>query len=172
MHERYHSVWICAFFFSLLATFTFYLATSDVREQRTTTGSQDNVTSFVISDSPESQISETEPKEKQAILSDIASDGLDLSWKLKTQSAYDDVAEQNPDTQRLWDGRDVQLPGDSFGSRISDLKPSAEYQTELFVIKSSQGSALHEAVGVTGTRVCSSYRFSHRFSLGNRPPVS
>ncbi|KAM4532401.1 tenascin-like [Fundulus diaphanus] len=133
------------------ATFTFYLAASDDREQRTPTGSEDNVSSSVILDLPESQIYETEPEDKHGKLtvSGIASDGFDNSGKLKTHSASDEVAVRYEDTQRLWDGREVQLSGDSNVARVSGLMPSAEYETELFGTKGSQVSSPDEAVAVT-----------------------
>ncbi|XP_047228732.1 tenascin isoform X2 [Girardinichthys multiradiatus] len=146
-HKRSRPIYLSA----STATFTFYLAALDDHEQRPVTVSEDNVGSSVILDPPESQISETEPEDEhgQPTVSDIASDGFDLSWKLKTHSAYDNIAVQYKDTQRLWNGREVQPAGDSHVARISGLKPSAEYQTELFGIKSSQGPAQHEAVAVT-----------------------
>lgn len=171
---RCHSVWICAFlFFFLVATFTFYLAASDDHEQRTPTGSEVNVTSSVTLDPPESPISETEAEDERGTLtaSGVASDGLDRSWEPKTPAASDSVAVRYKDAQISRDGSEVQLPGDSRGARVGGPEPTAEYQTELFGIKSSQGPALHEAtVTVTGTRVC----FSERFSTvsQSRPRVS
>ncbi|XP_032424932.1 tenascin isoform X2 [Xiphophorus hellerii] len=133
------------------ATFTFYLAASDDREQRTPTGSEGNVTSSVILDPPESQISETEAEDERGTLtaSSAASDGLDLSWELKTPGASDSVAVRYKDAQISRDGSEVQLPGDSRGAGVGGPEPTAEYQTELFGIKSSQGPALPEAVAVT-----------------------
>uniref|UniRef100_A0A3Q2NS77 Tenascin Ca n=1 Tax=Fundulus heteroclitus TaxID=8078 RepID=A0A3Q2NS77_FUNHE len=133
------------------ATFTFYLAASDDRKQRTSTGSEDNVSSSVILDLPESQIFETEPEDEHGkpTVSGIASDGFDPSGKLKTHSASDEVAVRYEDTQRMWDGREVQLSGDSNGATISGLMPSAEYETELFGTKGSQVSSPDEAVAVT-----------------------
>ncbi|XP_027880684.1 tenascin isoform X4 [Xiphophorus couchianus] len=133
------------------ATFTFYLAASDDREQRTPTGSEGNVTSSVILDPPESQISETEAEDERGTLtaSSAASDGLDLSWELKTPGASDSVAVRYKDAQISRDGSEVQLPGDSRGAGVGSPEPTAEYQTELFGIKSSQGPAVPEAVAVT-----------------------
>ncbi|XP_023193838.1 tenascin-like isoform X3 [Xiphophorus maculatus] len=133
------------------ATFTFYLAASDDREQRTPTGSEGNVTSSVILDPPESQISETEAEDERGTLtaSSAASDGLDLSWELKTPGASDSVPVWYKDAQISRDGSEVQLPGDSRGAGVGGPEPTAEYQTELFGIKSSQGPALPEAVAVT-----------------------
>lgn len=160
------------FCFFLVATFTFYLAASNDHEQRTPTGSEGNVTSSVILDLPESQISETEAEDERGTLtaSNAASDGLDLSWELKTPGASDSVAVRYKDTQISRDGSEVQLPGDSRGAGVGGPEPTAEYQTELFGIKSSQGPALPEAVAVTGTRVCFSEQF---FTVSqSRPCVS
>ncbi|XP_014841199.1 PREDICTED: tenascin-like isoform X4 [Poecilia mexicana] len=130
------------------ATFTFYLAASDDREQRTPTGSEDNVTSSVILDPPESQVSETEAEDERGTLtaSGVVSDGLDLSWELKTPGASVGTAVRYKDAQISRDGSEVQLPGDS---RVGGPEPTAEYQTGLFGVKSSQGPALQEAVAVT-----------------------
>ncbi|XP_016518252.1 tenascin isoform X4 [Poecilia formosa] len=130
------------------ATFTFYLAASDDREQRTPTGSEDNVTSSVILDPPESQVSETEAEDERGTLtaSGVVSDGLDLSWELKTPGASVGAAVRYKDAQISRDGSEVQLPGDS---RVGGPEPTAEYQTELFGVKSSQGPALQEAVAVS-----------------------
>ncbi|XP_015243025.1 PREDICTED: tenascin-like isoform X4 [Cyprinodon variegatus] len=130
------------------ATLTFYLAASDDHEIRTPPGSEDIVSSSVILDTPESQIFETEPEDKHGKLtiSAVASDGFDLASKLKIHRANDDVAAKYKDTQKWLDGREVQFPADSDGARISVLKP---YQTELFEIKSSQASSIHEAVAGT-----------------------
>ncbi|XP_038148429.1 tenascin isoform X4 [Cyprinodon tularosa] len=130
------------------ATLTFYLAASDDHEIRTPPGSEDIVSSSVILDTPESQIFETEPEDKHGKLtiSAVASDGFDLASKFKIHRANDDVAAKYKDTQKWLDGREVQFPADSDGARISVLKP---YQTELFEIKSSQASSIHEAVAGT-----------------------
>ncbi|XP_044000765.1 tenascin isoform X4 [Gambusia affinis] len=129
------------------ATLTFYLAASDDHEQRTPTGSEVNVTSSVTLDPPESPISETEAEDERGTLtaSGVASDGLDRSWEPKTPAASDSVAVRYKDAQISRDGSEVQLPGDSRGARVGGPEPTAEYQTELFGIKSSQGPALHEA---------------------------
>uniref|UniRef100_A0A3Q2C9U2 Tenascin C n=1 Tax=Cyprinodon variegatus TaxID=28743 RepID=A0A3Q2C9U2_CYPVA len=123
-------------------------AASDDHEIRTPPGSEDIVSSSVILDTPESQIFETEPEDKHGKLtiSAVASDGFDLASKLKIHRANDDVAAKYKDTQKWLDGREVQFPADSDGARISVLKP---YQTELFEIKSSQASSIHEAVAGT-----------------------
>ena len=142
---------MCLFVF-LVASFTFYLADSDDRKLATPKGSEDNVISFVYLEPSESQFSGTEPEDEHGSLtiSGITPDGFDLSWKLKAQDVYDNFAVEYEDTQRLRDVRQVQLPGDAHGSRISGLNASTEYQIKLYGLKNSQRSALLEAVAVTG----------------------
>lgn len=157
---------LCLFVF-LVASFTFYLADSDDRELTTPTGSEDNVISFVYLDPSESQISvgmEPDNELGKLTISGITPDGFDLSWKLKALSIYDSLAVEYKDTQRLWDVREVQLPGDATGSRIQSLNASTEYQIKLYGLTSSQRSALLEAVAVTGI----SFSFS---LLGTFGPV-
>ncbi|XP_072228122.1 tenascin-like [Leuresthes tenuis] len=136
------------------ASFTFYLADSDDRKLVTPKGSEDNVISFVYLEPSESQFSGTEPEDEHGSLtiSGITPDGFDLSWKLKPQDVYDNFAVEYEDTQRLWDVRQVQLPGDAHGSRISGLNASTEYQIKLYGLKNSQRSALLEAVAVTAPK--------------------
>lgn len=142
---------MCLFVF-LVASFTFYLADSDDRELTTPTGSDDNVISFVYLDPSETQFSGMEPEDELGTLtvSGITPDGFDLSWKLKAHSVYDSFIVECKDTQRLWDAREVQLPGDVTGSRIQGLKALTEYEIKLYGITTSQRSALLEAVAVTG----------------------
>ena len=141
-------------FSPLVASFTFYLADSDDRELTTPTGSEDNVISFVYLDPPsESQFSvETEPEDErgEVSVSGVTPDGFDLSWKPHT--VYDSLAVEYADTGRLWDVREVQLPGDATGSRIQGLNASTEYEIKLYGVSGSQRSALLEAVAVTGIR--------------------
>lgn len=136
----------------LVASFTFYLADSDDRELATPTGLEDNVISFVYLDPSESQFSGTEPEDEPGVLtiSSVTSDGFDLSWKLKAGGGYDSFALEYKDTQRLWDMREVQLPGDAHSSRIHGLTASTEYLIKLYGITGSQRAALLEAVAITG----------------------
>ncbi|XP_031716022.1 tenascin-like [Anarrhichthys ocellatus] len=137
------------------ASFTFYLAESDDRELMTATGSEDNVISFAYLDPSESQFSVgTEPEDElgELTISGITPDGFDLTWKLKAHGVYDSLTVEYKDTQRLWDAREVQLPGDATGSRIQGLNASTEYQIKLYGITSSQRSALLEAVAVTAPK--------------------
>ncbi|XP_049460143.1 tenascin isoform X1 [Epinephelus fuscoguttatus] len=137
------------------ASFTFYLADSDDRELTTPTGSEDNVISFVYLDPLESQFpvgTEPEDELEKLTISGIAPDGFDLSWKLDAHSVYDSLAVECKDTQRLWDVRKFQLPGDANGSRIQGLNASTEYQIKLYGIAGSQRSALLEAVAVTAPK--------------------
>nr|XP_046231815.1 tenascin-like isoform X2 [Scatophagus argus] len=141
------------------ATFTFYLADSDGREATTPSGSEDNVISFVYLDPSESQFSGTGPEDELEALtvSGITPDGFDLSWKLKAHNVFDSFTVEYKDTQRLWDVREVQLPGDATGSRIQGLKASTEYEIKLYGITSSQRSALLDAVAVTAPKPTSPY---------------
>ncbi|XP_034753010.1 tenascin isoform X4 [Etheostoma cragini] len=134
------------------ASFTFYLADSDDRELTTPAGSEDNVISFVYLDPSESQFSvgmESDDELGKLTISGITPDGFNLSWKLKALSIYDSLAVEYKDAQRVWDVREVQLPGDATGSRIQSLNASTEYQIKLYGLTSSQRSALLEAVAVT-----------------------
>uniref|UniRef100_A0A3B4FHC8 Tenascin-like n=1 Tax=Pundamilia nyererei TaxID=303518 RepID=A0A3B4FHC8_9CICH len=117
----------------------------------TPTGLEDNVISFVYLDPSESQFSGTEPEDEPGVLtvSSVTSDGFDLSWKLKARGVYDSFALEYKDTQRLWDMREVQLPGDAHGSRIHGLTASTEYLIKLYGITGSQRAALLEAVAIT-----------------------
>ncbi|XP_035039701.1 tenascin isoform X4 [Hippoglossus stenolepis] len=133
------------------ASFTFYLADSDDAELTTPTGSEDNVISFVNLEPSESQFSGMEPEDELGTLtvSGITSDGFDLSWRLKAHSLYDSFAVEYKDPQRLWDVKEVHLPGNATGSKFEGLAASTEYQIKLYGITSSQRSALLEAVAVT-----------------------
>lgn len=138
----------------LVASFTFYLAGSDDREQTTPTGSEENVISLVYLDPSETQFSGMEPEDELGMLtvSGIAPDGFDLSWKLDADSVYDSFTVEFKDTQHLGDVREVQLPGDATASRIQGLKALTKYQIKLYGITSSQRTALLEAVAVTGIK--------------------
>ncbi|XP_054908314.1 tenascin isoform X4 [Poeciliopsis prolifica] len=148
-HRRSKPVFLTA----STATFTFYLAASDDREQTTPTGSEGNVTSAVILDPPESQISETEAEDERGTLtaSGVAFGGLDLSRELEPPGASDSVSVRYKNAQVSGGGSEGQLPGDSSRTGVGGPEPTAEYQTELFGIKSSQGPALREAVAVTAS---------------------
>uniref|UniRef100_A0A669DF34 Tenascin C n=1 Tax=Oreochromis niloticus TaxID=8128 RepID=A0A669DF34_ORENI len=128
----------------------------------TPTGLEDNVISFVYLDPSESQFSGTEPEDEPGVLtiSSVTSDGFDLSWKLKARGVYDSFALEYKDTQRLWDMREVQLPGDAHGSRIHGLTASTEYLIKLYGITGSQRAALLEAVAITGLSTPRGLHFS------------
>ncbi|XP_047185465.1 tenascin isoform X5 [Scophthalmus maximus] len=137
------------------ASFTFYLADSDDHELTTPTGLEDNFISFVNLDPSESQVSGMEPEDELRTLLTVAgitSDGFDLSWRLKAHGLYDSFAVEYKDTQRLWNAREVQLPGNATGSRLEGLAASTEYQIKLYGITGSQRSALLEAVAVTAPK--------------------
>uniref|UniRef100_A0AAQ5XND6 Zmp:0000000846 n=1 Tax=Amphiprion ocellaris TaxID=80972 RepID=A0AAQ5XND6_AMPOC len=93
----------------------------------------------------------TEPEDvlEALTVSGVTPDGFDLLWKLKPHNIYDNLAVEYKDTQRLWDVRELQLPGDARGTKIHGLKASTEYQIKLYGITSSERSALLEAVAVT-----------------------
>lgn len=145
---------MCAFLFCLVATFTFYLADSDDHELTTPAGSEDNAISFLNLEPSETQFSGMEPEEELGTLnvSGITPDGFDLVWKLRAGSVYDRFTVECRDTQRLWDMREVQLPGNVSGSSIRGLKALTEYEIKLYGISDSQRSTLLEAVAVTGIR--------------------
>lgn len=139
-------------FVSLVASFTFYLADSDDRELTAPTGAEDNVISFSNLEPSESQFSGTEPEERRGALtiSGITPEGFDLSWTLNALSVFDSFTVEYRDSQLLTDLREIQLPGNATGSRISGLRAATEYQIRLFGISSSHRSELLEAVAVTG----------------------
>ena len=148
-----------------VASFTFYLAESDDRELTATpAGSEDNVISIVFLDPSEPQLSGTEPEDEPGTLtvSGITSDGFDVSWGLNARGVYDSFAVAYKDAQRLWDVREIRLPGDATGSRVEGLKASTEYQINLYGITSSQRSALLEAVAVTGISFSFGLSIDHR----------
>ncbi|XP_047426058.1 tenascin isoform X6 [Mugil cephalus] len=136
------------------ASFTFYLADSDDRELTTPAGPEDNVISFVSLDASDSQFSGREPRNELGALSvsGVTHDGFDLTWVLKAPGVYDHFIVESRDAQRLWDVREVQLPGDARGSRVDGLKASTEYQIKLYGITSSQRSEPLEAVAVTADK--------------------
>lgn len=139
-----------------VAFFTFYSADSDNHELTTPAGSEENVSSFVYLDPSESQSFGAEPDDEAGTLtvSRIKSDGFDLYRKIKAHSVYDNYVVQYKDTQQLLDVGEVRFPGDAHGSRITGLKASTEYHTELYGMMSSQRPALLEAVAVTGISFC------------------
>ncbi|XP_056146263.1 LOW QUALITY PROTEIN: tenascin-like [Lampris incognitus] len=137
---------------SSTASFTFYLADSDVPELSTpSTGSEHNVISFVYLESPDSQSSGTGSEDEHGALtiSGLTSNGFDVSWKPRPLGVYDRFTVECKDTQQLWDMKEVQLHGDATGAKIRGLKASTEYQIKLYGITNSQRSTLLEAVAVT-----------------------
>lgn len=143
---------MCPLVVFLVASFTLYLSDSDDHELSSSPGSEDDTVSFVFLDSSESQFSGAEPEDKLGTLtiSGVMADGFDLSWNLTSHRVYDRFSVEYRDTQRLWDVREFQLPGDATGSRIQGLQASTEYQLKLYGIRSSQRTELLEAVAVTG----------------------
>uniref|UniRef100_A0AAQ5ZYU4 Zmp:0000000846 n=1 Tax=Amphiprion ocellaris TaxID=80972 RepID=A0AAQ5ZYU4_AMPOC len=99
----------------------------------------------------------TEPEDvlEALTVSGVTPDGFDLLWKLKPHNIYDNLAVEYKDTQRLWDVRELQLPGDARGTKIHGLKASTEYQIKLYGITSSERSALLEAVASSGMDILS-----------------
>ncbi|KAM4635374.1 tenascin isoform 2-T2 [Polymixia lowei] len=140
---------------SSTASFTFYLADSDVPELTTSTGLEDNILSFAYLDgASDSQFSGMGPGDEVGALtiSGLTSDGFDLSWEPKAHGVYDSFTVECRDTQRFGDIKAVQLHGDATGSRIQGLKASTEYQIKLYGITDSKRSALLEAVAVTAPK--------------------
>ncbi|XP_076020090.1 tenascin-like [Genypterus blacodes] len=133
------------------ASFTFYLAHSDVLEPTTPAGSEDNVISFVYLDPSDSQLSGMGHDDELGTMtiSGQTSDGFDLSWKLKAHNIYDSLIIDYRDPQPTWDMAEVQLPGNATGHTIRGLNASTEYQIKLYGVTNSQKSALLEAVAVT-----------------------
>ncbi|CAN9504363.1 unnamed protein product [Ophioblennius macclurei] len=133
------------------ASFTFYLADSDDHDLAPPTGSDDNVISFVLLDPSESVHSGMEPEDELGTMtvSGLSPDGCDLSWKMKAHGVFDKIAVEYSDVQRLWDVREVQLPGDAQGFRIHGLNASTQYEIKLFGVTGSQRTPLLEAVAVT-----------------------
>nr|XP_015798633.2 tenascin isoform X1 [Nothobranchius furzeri]XP_015798635.2 tenascin isoform X1 [Nothobranchius furzeri] len=131
------------------ASFTFYSANSDIHEQ---TAPRDSENSSGVLQPSESQFSGAELEDELGVLtvSGITFDGFDLSWKLKPHNVYDNLVVSYKGTQQLWGLREVKLPGDARGSRLTGLKPLTEYQIHLKGVTSSQeSSVLLEAVAVT-----------------------
>lgn len=138
----------------LVAFFTLYLSDSDDRDLMIPPGLEDNIISFVPLDASESP--PTGGGESGTLtVSGVTTDGFDLSWKLKPDGVYDELAVEYRDTQRLWDVREVQLPGDDTGSRLQGLNASTEYQLTLYGVNGSVRHELLQAVAVTGINVFS-----------------
>jgi len=142
---------------SLVASFTFYIARSDVPELTAhNTGPDDNIISFAHLDTPpDSQLSGMGPGEELASLNISAhtSDGFELSWELEPHKTYDGLVVECrgalPASDQVTEFR---LRGDSTGSRIRGLNASTEYQIVLHGITGSKRYPLLEAVAVTGIR--------------------
>lgn len=137
---------------SPVASFTFYLADSEIPELTSPTGSEDDIISFAYLDTLDSHTSGTGPEDELGalIISDVTSDGFHLSWEPKADVVYDSYTVESRDTLGLWDVEEVHLSGDATGSRIQGLKASTEYRIKLYGLTGSQRSALLETVAVTG----------------------
>lgn len=139
---------------SPVASFTFYLAESGP-ELSAPTSADDNIISFLPIDPPDlTQVSGQEPEDETGTLtvSDVTSDGFDLSWEWKADVLYDSYTVELTDVSGLWDSREIHLAGDAAGSRIRGLNASTEYQVRLYGVINSQRSSPFEAVAVTGIK--------------------
>ncbi|XP_019909114.3 tenascin isoform X3 [Esox lucius] len=136
------------------ASFTFYLADL-VPELTTPLASEDNVISFVSLDASDSdqQISGMGLKLKDGLrelnISNVTSEGFELSWKSSAHFAYDSYVLECRDTLGLWDVKEVHLHGDATGSKIQGLRESTKYRVKLYGIINSQRSTPLEAVAIT-----------------------
>ncbi|XP_010876350.3 tenascin isoform X2 [Esox lucius] len=139
------------------ASFTFYLADL-VPELTTPLASEDNVISFVSLDASDSdqQISGMGLKLKDGLrelnISNVTSEGFELSWKSSAHFAYDSYVLECRDTLGLWDVKEVHLHGDATGSKIQGLRESTKYRVKLYGIINSQRSTPLEAVAITAPK--------------------
>ena len=86
------------------------------------------------------------------IVSDVTSDGFNLSWESKADVLYDSYTVELADVTGLWDNQEISLAGDAAGTRIRGLNASTEYQVRLYGVINSQRSSPFEAVAVTGIK--------------------
>ncbi|XP_063066917.1 tenascin isoform X4 [Engraulis encrasicolus] len=133
------------------ASFTFYLAESGP-ELAAPTGPDDNIISFLPIDNYDTQVPGQEgPKDQTGTLtvSDVTSDGFNLSWEWKADVLYDSYTVELADAPGLWDNREIYLAGDAAGASVRGLNASTEYQVRLYGVLNSQRSSLpFEAVAV------------------------
>ncbi|KAJ3605251.1 hypothetical protein NHX12_027301 [Muraenolepis orangiensis] len=131
------------------ASFTFYLAHSDVPEL---TGPDHNIISFALLDTPpDPQLSGAGLGEELASLNVSAhtSDGFELSWKLEPHRLYDGLVVECRGARQPSDRKVYRLRGDSTGSRVRGLNASTEYRIALHGIAGSKRFPLLKAAAVT-----------------------
>ncbi|XP_056110839.1 tenascin isoform X2 [Rhinichthys klamathensis goyatoka] len=131
------------------ASFTFYLANT-FPELGSAKGTDDNVISFVPLDNSESPFSGSGYEDPTGTLtvSNVTSDGFDLSWESNMHIGYDSYTVELKDFSGKWN-KEVHLNGEVNGTKIRGLRASTEYQVRLYGISNNQRSSLLEAVAVT-----------------------
>ncbi|XP_026863761.2 tenascin isoform X2 [Electrophorus electricus] len=131
------------------ASFTFYLANS-FPELNTTKDSDDNFISFTSLEISESQRTGTGHEDLPGTLtvSNITSDGFDISWVPKPHILFDSYIVEIQDFSGKFN-HEVHLHGQAASSRIHDLHASTKYQIRLYGISNSQRSSPLEAVAIT-----------------------
>ncbi|KAK7163953.1 hypothetical protein R3I94_002621 [Phoxinus phoxinus] len=131
------------------ASFTFYLANT-FPELGSAKGTDDNVISFVPLDNSEIPFSGSGYEDPTGTLtvSNVTSDGFDLSWESNLHIGYDSYTVELKDFSGKWN-KEVHLHGEVNDTRIRGLRASTEYQVRLYGISNNQRSSLLEAVAVT-----------------------
>nr|XP_055054085.1 tenascin isoform X4 [Misgurnus anguillicaudatus] len=131
------------------ASFTFYLAES-TPELSFAKDSDDNLISFVLLDTSESNFSGSGDQEANDTLtvSNITSDGFDLTWESNKLIGFDSYTVELKDFSGKR-SEEVHLQREVTGTKIRGLSASTEYQVRLYGISNNQRSSLLEAVAVT-----------------------
>ncbi|ROL53778.1 Tenascin [Anabarilius grahami] len=134
------------------ASFTFYLANT-FPELGSAKGTDDNVISFVPLDNSESPFSGSGYEDSTGTLtvSNVTSDGFDLTWDSNIHIGYDSYTVELKDFSGKWN-KEVHLHGEVNGTKIRGLRASTEYQVRLYGISDNQRSSLLEAVAVTAPK--------------------
>ncbi|XP_067261674.1 tenascin isoform X5 [Chanodichthys erythropterus] len=134
------------------ASFTFYLANT-FPELGSAKGTDDNVISFVPLDNSESPFSGSGYEDSTGTLtvSNVTSDGFDLTWESNIRIGYDSYTVELKDFSGKWN-KEVHLHGEVNGTKIRGLRASTEYQVRLYGISDNQRSSLLEAVAVTAPK--------------------
>lgn len=149
----------------LVASFTFYLANT-FPELGSAKGTDDNVISFVPLDNSESPFSGSGYEDSSGTLtvSNVTSDGFDLTWESNIHIGYDSYTVELKDFSGQWN-KEVHLHGEVNGTKIRGLRASTEYQVRLYGISDNQRSSLLEAVAVTGINYGFLWVSSHLFDF-------
>lgn len=134
----------------LVASFTFYLANT-FPELGSAKDTDDNVISFVPLDNSESPFSGRGYEDPAGALtvSNVTSDGFDLSWESNLHIGYDSYTVELKDFSGKWN-KEVHLNVEVNDTIIRGLRASTEYQVRLYGISNNQRSSLLETVAVTG----------------------